>query len=423
MPEIDAGTFSYNPAEGEGLFPYATTAADKSSVYAAVNPHCLPGARGVELFSVFARPYGMETLNTFCGGGSYSGNGFGIGGVFSYFGTESYSEERFIASCGYAPLREISFGMRGHADRLAIKGSGLSYSYMLYDGDMMFSVMPFSSMMIALRQDNVGSLFNKEGRDLLSPETSLGAWFSPYKGISCSWNYLRTSNGGVNSFAMRMNIIPEFSVAAGYSRETTTYALSASVRSKGITVTYGLDYHAYLGATHKIGVSYSPEAPLYESISSKGAAGSDDDFTIDIETCTADELLRIKKLTDEHAQRIIRYREIIGPVTGKALKQLGLSRAEIEQLKVHLINLAEEEISVKETKPEWKPLQRKYPQRKTETKSVFIRLVEGGVAPAAALRIADAVAGKSKADAGRIIDSLANITADDRRRAKDICAR
>jgi hypothetical protein len=284
----------------------------------------------------------------------------------------------------------------------------------------MISLSPFSQMTLAYRQDNIVSIFRRNRRDLLYPESSFGAHIIPSRGMSFNWNYLHTSYGGINSWSVRVNLLPSFSVAAGYSRETAIYALGATILTGRSMISYSFNYHAYLGATHRIAVNFAMSQERFEPFVMKRSK-TEEHFTVNIQTCTARDLSRIPLLTEEHAERIIRYREIIGPVTEKTFTQLGISKAEIEEIHDHCEGITVEDDNPADEKPERKRKSYSGKYTGTRAKTYFIRFVEAGISPGAAIKLADAVSGKSGGEIVRAIDSLSEISGEDKRKAKAVC--
>ncbi|HEY1406269.1 MAG TPA: hypothetical protein VF857_06655 [Spirochaetota bacterium] len=418
-----SAAFSYGSNEGEGLFPFPTPACEEKHADPSSVPAYAPLQRGAYFRCSYLRPYGIEALNSWGSSAGFGNGSVGAGLFWNHFGFASYTEDRIFLYGGLCLPGGVLLGSRIHADRFRIAIDDYSSTHTVYDGDAMLLLHPFPALSIACRQDNIAAIFRKKNRDILYPESSFGVLVSPARGISCGWNYLHTSFGGVNAWNMRATILSSFSVSAGYARETSTYALNANLLFRKMTITYGFNYHAYLGATHHVVLTFNTESIQYDPIVMHRERVPED-YVINIATCGVDDLERISKMTDDHAERIVRYRDLIGPVTEKVLYQLGLSKGEVDELESHSTGIADDESVEKEEKKKYIPTVRNYkPSHKAQVKSLFIRLVEGGISPVAALKIADAVGGKNGTEAARIIDTIESISKNEKDKAKALCAK
>ncbi len=419
-----SSAFRYGCSEGEGLFPFSVPACDPRFSDPSSVPAYLPLLSGAFFRGSYSRPYMIEGLHSCQATAGLSNRLLGGGILWNRFGINEYMEDRLFLYSGLRITDWLYTGIRAHADRFAISVGDFSSTHTVYDGDAMILLRPFPSLSIACRQDNIHSLIRKNRRDILFPDTSFGAVFSPEPGISCGWNYFHNADGGINAWHVRATILPSFSVSTGYARETSTYAASAIILIKNISVTYGFDYHAYLGVTHRIGVVFNTDTVPFESIVMHRNE-SKEVIHIDITTCTSSDLMRIPSLTEEHAERIIKYRDKISPVTEKALYQLGLSKTEVNDVLINCEGIIEEETpEAKDEHHQFTPKKKRpYTAKTAQTKSLFIRFVEGGIPPSSALKITDAVVGKSGKDAANIIDSMDDVTAADKTKAKTICGK
>lgn len=415
--------FRYGFSEGEGLFPFSTPACDLRFVDPSSVPAYAPLCEGLFLRTSYSRPYMIEGLNS-CGvSGGYASSRIGGGFMWNRFGIDQYLEDRVALFSGLRITDQLFIGGRIHADRFAISVEDYSSQNTVYDADSMILLKPVPSLSIAYRQDNIHAAMNRKRRDILYPDSSFGVVFSPEPGISCGWNYLHNYDGGINSWHVRATILPSFSVSSGYARETSTYAVNAVLLVKNITVTYGFNYHAYLGMTHRIGIVLSSAPIPFEPIVMYRKKSAEE-ITIDITSCSPDDLMRLSPITEEHAERIVKYRDKIAPVTERALYQLGLSKTEINEVMIHCTGIVIEKESDQEEKPQWKSFRKNndtHYKKKAQIKSLFIRLVDGGLPPATAIKIADAVGDKTGKDAISCIDALPDIPAENRKKAKEIC--
>jgi hypothetical protein len=413
---------AYDAAPPSQLFPYpvAVVSIQKETLL------CLPAycglLKGWALSASYSRPYGIDNLQadwTRCGFGDGQ-KGFSAG--YERFGIPEYHEDRFSVSGGTV-WKVLSVGTEAFYKKFSILNE-ISSAYALADCNVHAVINPLPFFTMGIRQDSVYSLFVKERQDILWPTTALGVGGSPMKGVFLSWNYTRTYYGAVNSFACSVHLIPHLSVSAGYSRETTVYALSTSVVVKNIIVSYGMNYHAFLGTSHKVGVSLSTDSNLFDPVNTvdkKIDPEIDNDVMIDLEECTLDDLLMIRTLDAVHAERIIRYREIFGPVTEKSLTQMGCDKKEIDAVIKHSTGLAEEDHSEKKSRTDTDAHNKVKPKNQQIKKALFIRLVEGGIPAQKALHISDSAMKSSIKEVLLKIDAMKELTEDEKKKAKKIC--
>ena len=420
---------AYDPAPPGQLFPFpsAVMPVNRDTVL------CSPGLTGEingGIFSAsYARPYGIEGLDADYLRSGFGGNGLGVSAGVERFGIDAYREDRASVSAGYA-RQTFSFGAEGFAKRYTLS-TEIRNRYTMYDANVHGIVSPLPFFRLGVRQDCIESIFDRERRDILWPGTSLGIGGAPMRGVFIAWNYYRSDLGGINSYSVTVNLLPRLSLSAGYAREISSYSLSSSLVVKNIVISYGLSYHAYLGATHRAGFSIATGSALFDPVNTPDRRidpDIDEGVTVDIENCTADELRAISGLEDTHAERIVKWREIMGPVTEKALAQIGCSRKEIDVVIAHSTGLSEEEEKDSDGgkdfsgKKNWKAPAKKSFVKKTSKKALFIRLVEAGIPAAKALRISDVAMAKSVRDAAAFIESSKDLTPEEKKKARVVCA-
>jgi hypothetical protein len=417
--------YAYEPAAAENIFPYQTAVVKDSPAAPLVNPSLLPFAHGVYLSSSFARPYSVGDLNAAYVKGGLSYDGFGISCGWTRFGIKEYYEDRFLAGGGFSPAGFISFGAEGFMKRNVISTEVIQSKTKLYDGTLFLTLVPNNFMRIGFRQDNIVSIYRRNRRDLLYPDTSFGFGVVPVKGVFASWNYTRTFNGGINTWEFTADLLKQFSVSAGYSRETSTYGFSGSLALNRISFSYGISYHAYLGTTHRAGITLSTDIISFKEIDAmqrRLVPDTDKGVCVDLTSCTLEELCHIHALTAMHAERLIKFREIIGPISDKSLRQMGLSNKEIEEVENHSVGLVYDDPSQKKKTDEKRFSSMPFVKRGEVRKALFIRLVEGGIPPARALKVSDLAMQKPIREVIAAIDSIEELSADEKQKAKAICA-
>jgi hypothetical protein len=104
-----------------------------------------------------------------------------------------------------------------------------------------------------------------------------------------------------------------------YARETSSFA-GAVVFSLGrVILSYGIRQHAYLGPTHTVALTVLSSPALFDGIRyetprrKRGRASAV--RRVDINSCGIDDLNEIPVLREGIPERIMKYREMIGPVS------------------------------------------------------------------------------------------------------------
>ncbi len=136
------------------------------------------------------------------------------------------------------------------------------------------------------------------------------------------------------------------SLKGGYSRETSSYSFSVNFLYDKFSVSYGLTHHTYLGSTHKLGLTIaSGDFTLQEINYNKNLARRslpEKKKKININNCVFEELMESNLFSNEIAERIIKYRDTIGPVSEKGLLQIGITKKEFESIQEYISGLAVE---------------------------------------------------------------------------------
>ena len=419
------GAFTYRPDGGAGLFPYDAAVSSPEPCVNLMNPSSLPFQQGA-FFSIRAEnPYGIRGLASYSAMAGYSSDGAGASAAWTRFGTPEYAEDRAFLSAGKS-AGPLSIGVRTHADRVRLSLRGFSQTRTAMDADCSMRFDPLTFLSLGCVQQNAYALFSRTQRDILYPETVLGAALFPARGISLSWNYNRTYYGGVNSLACSASILPQLRIGAGYSRETQRYALQSELLLKRVLVSYSFSYHPSLGVTHSAGVSWSPECAEFSAVDSScqayPATENEQKIVVDITNCSAEALAEASGISDEMASRIVRSRELFGSVSEKTLYQMGLSPSERSSVMEH----AEGIISEREEKDAaFAKKEREWERRKNSTKKkakdVFLRLVDAGVSPPKALKAAQ-IAKRAGGSFSDEISRSGDFSAEEKKRIIAVCS-
>ncbi len=425
------GAFEYRSGNPESLFQHNRAAVDSFSPGSLINPAYLPLVNYMYLTTSGDNPYSIDEL--------YSGSiGFGAGAgstglqfVWKRFGIKEYNENIMNFNVGFMPVKYLSVGTGIAYYFLQIDTEYISYRKKLIDSRFSVLIMPTHWLRLSFLQENIGAIWDDSRRSILFPEYSYGISIHAVKGLSIIWNRTGTSFGSINSYSVTANLLDFLSIRGGYSRETSTYSAAFSFILRNMIVSYGFRFHTYLGYTHSIGLSLTEVPVRYESLDYltefPDRSGLIKNSRININRCTIDELRDIPLLSDTMAQRIIKYRELIGPVTKKSLMQIGLSSRDITMLTDYIYGLKDEEPGVKEFVPRRrgyrsgrkKRLRHSYKKRK----SLFIKLINNGINPGLSLKISEIAVKKSGKSFEEAIGSIPGISSRQKSRILKICAK
>lgn len=419
-------SFEYRENNPTALFPYYHAVDDWSSGNVS-NPAYLPFLKHSYIATTYSQPYAMGDINA---SSMRLGHGMGRTGYqasWSRFGIDEYREDILEANIGYNPGGYLLAGMGITGYRLCVKTENYSFSHSLLDLRASLILIPFQWLSLGFYQENINSLIDEQRADILYPGSSFGILLKPVQGISLLWNSNRMYYGYVNSFSISINLLQSLNLRTGYSRETSTYAASFMFIYRMITVSYGLRHHSFLGSTHCLGVSLSTGALSLERIAYRTRLpawrSSDRIKKIDINACSLDDLKRIPSLSDVIAQRIIKYRSVIGPVSRKTLLQVGMSSKEARSLQRYVSGFASDSVEKQYLQTgrsqRGRKKYRRVPLKKR--RELFRRLIESGIRASTALSICEHAGKVSKTSLVHFIDTLPEISSSTKRLIRKIC--
>jgi hypothetical protein len=410
--------FDYRENSPASLFPHNLAAVDATLPDAASNPAYLPAFEYPYLHCSGSKPFTLDELYSTILRIGYGTSGFGVQASWNRFGFEQYLENIAEIAFGYRPVKYISFGAGVSYYNISIHTLETSLSSHLCDGSISVVIAPFEWIDLAFRHENVVSIFIKKRKDLLYPAWSAGAALKPIHGLAFVWNINRTPYGYVNSISASVNILKYFIARAGYAKESMTYAASVSLIYKYVSVSYGLAFQPHLGFTHSFGVSIAPREIPVVSLNYGNIFQRIHEFRtidkIDISVCARDELVSIPEMNEVFAERIIKYRENVGPVTKDALVQIGMKEQEIH----HLLKYIK---GVKTGTPEPKANSRFKRLNEKTQKEIFKKLLGEGLAASLSLELAEmAVRGQHLMIRDKL-GSLREIDAEKKKKILKLC--
>lgn len=425
LANITPAAFEYRDNNPSSLFRYSLAASDDAPLGHLANPAYLTLWNSSYINMSYSKPYLLRELNAGNLRAGYSTLRFALQSGWSSFGMDAYREDVFEAACSYRPSRYLSLGCGFTHYMISIRSDVYAMRAQLNDFKAAALLLPFPWLRLGFLQENLHSLLEKSRRDLLYPNWSLGIALVPAKGVTLIYNLNRSYYGYINSIALSVNLLPILNFRAGYSKETSMYAASMSLVIGHVNVGYGIQHHAVLGSTHSVAVTLSLERMglsqiQYSGVLPRKKRSREGTARIDINTCAPEELKGIPVLSDEMAERIMNHRKQIGPLSMRALYQLGLGEREIEELQAYIGGLAPDE-----PKSDWRRgmERRERPGHTVEKrKELFEKLLAAGVPSSTALRVVEVARTKSKREILKEIEQMAGVPPETKRTMKAICA-
>lgn len=427
VSKVLMASFEYRQSSPLVLFPGKQPAVETVEPHPSANPALLPLFRQWYVSSAVSNPYGMEGLSC----GSFSAGGgtgyFGFQVSWSRFGTDFYSENVFNADMGLKPVRFLSIGLGYRYYMLDISTEDITLETSLSDIAASLLLIPADFICLTFQQENLYSLYEKKRRDLVFPGYAAGIAVSPIRGLWFSYNFEKSPPGPVNSFSVSASLLSFFRVKGGYSRETSSYSAALSVKYSRFSLSYGFRYHSYLGATHSIGLTISAKAVPYrgmEYITLRKQGNAKPAKKIDIRSCSLKDLKQIPPVSDTIANRIIKYRTMIGPVTGKALVQVGMPVEDIREFRGYIYGLAEDnDYRKRKKRKRWIYHGSGRKKKFFSRKSIFKKLLATGIGATASLKLSEIYVSGKKEEISAYLKSLPSLTPEKRKEILSLCAK
>jgi len=387
---ILVSAFEYNGGEPASLFPFSTAAESYSIPGVYKNPLSVAEGSGCTIYASGSRPYSEEALHSYNSGIKYSGETWGLQFSGHSFGSDFYSETRLSASAGFSILNTFSTGFTVSSYKLNIDVDDEQFSSTMYDGDIAGAVTPFKWISFAFLQNCISAAATGSNKSELYPEWSTGVLLKPYRGFTLSWNITDTAGGYINSFTAGITPSSFLYMRGGYSPEDTRFAASVTILIKKLNLTYSLSAHPYLGYTHSFGITISSSSDI-ETIRYNNPSIINRHSKININSAPAEDLKKIPGLCSLSAERIILYREKIGPVSEKGLLQIGLSNDEIAYVRKNCYGFVRDsDLKNNENTTVATPKKRKtYIPPKERIKERFRLMIKEGIPASTAIRYSE----------------------------------
>jgi len=384
--QVFLGAFEYREGPAGIFMPAQNGPVYSGSIEPAGKMAC--GRSGYSYLDFSAsRPYGLTDLDSSRITAGYAGEGFGTEVGWDRFGIEEYMENTLTVAAAYTPLKYFSVAAGVHRYALSISIDEFRREQVLWDCGMDLTFRPFRFMSATFCIDNMNTLACGDRSDLVHSQTGGAVSVSPAKGLYWSWYCSRSDYGFINSLAMAANITEWLSLRGGYTNEMSACWASLIVLIKRISFAYGIRYHPCLGYSHSVGFSMTSGAMAFSGMDYRERffrhRGIKDIRRIDINTCTLDELRDVPVITDKVAERIMLYRESIGPVSRKALFQIGMKDGQIRGLNQYVYGLRD---PAEKFKGRGRAAGRRGLDNRTK-RELFSRLLACGLSAAQSLRI------------------------------------
>ncbi|MBN2161009.1 MAG: helix-hairpin-helix domain-containing protein [Spirochaetes bacterium] len=410
--------FEYRETPPAALFPFCQAASDAYLPDTIPNPAYLPLIRYPYLHFSGGMPYSLGDLYSSSLRIGYGTRGFAAQAVWDRFGFGEYLENVAEANIAYMPLKYVSIGGGVRYFNISIDTVEASLSENLVDGRASIVIAPVEWLNLAFQQDNIGSLFIKKRMDLLYPEWSAGAALRPFRGFSIIYNITATSAGYVNTISASANLLKYLSIRVGYAREAATCSAAFSIMYRYIAASYGIKYHPHLGITHSVSVTLSPFDMNIESLAYGklfARTGSSGKYRpVDINSCGYEALAEIPGLDRQFADRIMKYRATIGPLSRKSLIQIGMTEKEADRLAERVTGIAPDDAAPRDSVLNARNLEK-------VRKLLFVKLVSIGLPPASALEAAEMAAVGQNRRLGNLLDSIPDLDAEKKKKVMALC--
>jgi len=412
-------SFEYRESAPAALFPYVRAAEQCSDPAAVRNPSYLPCMNFMYAGFTAQRPYSMEELSSTSVKTGAGAHGMGFQVNWCRFGIPEYRENSIETGLGYMPWEWFSVGAGLTWKNLCIRTEDISYDKNMYDFNLALLLIPFSWLNISGLLENGMSFFNENRRKDLFPEWSCGASIKALRGLTVSWNITSVENACINTVSVCAGLTEFMCMCGGYSRETSSGSAAFVFYLRNLIFSYGIRYHPHLGYTHSLSLSLSQDHSLPEVMRYNTRPFSDINDKpaekVNLNRCTADELLELSGINSRTAGRIMKYRKTKGPLTRKALRQIGMTAPEVDCLLEYAYGLAEEKKFNKSFRRTKKGGQNR------AVKSLFVRLMGAGISASSALEIATLLRDKKKKEAVSVVNSIRGINEASREKARKIC--
>ncbi len=286
----------------------------------------------------YANPFGYPDLYRTTSFINSVINGYSAGLQWQYFGIPEYREDTVSVGAGWAIAQWISFGVEFHDYILSIHTEKYTHTQNLYDYGVYCIIKPFDRVSLFVMQNNIRN-FHTDG--YIPSESMLLVRTDIFPGCGIEYE-LQYSEYISQIFKINGYITRYCAVDISYSKELNLSSAGITILWGSFLLRYEMSHHTFLGNTHSFGMVYSYAGFTYVVADT---SIKKEKPKLDIQVCTAEELIELNVVSDVLCQRIIKYRSMFGNVTIKSLYQLGLTTEQVRDLRQYTYNYDEEEIS------------------------------------------------------------------------------
>ena len=380
------GAMEYRPVSPGQPFPYIL-----GSVYTPLTGTGSHEAGSADvsaplICATYDRPYGLKELEASRLTFGMPAGPFGIHLTWDRFGIEGYRENSLHLGLSIQGGSFLCLGGRGSFYSIDAEGGGFKDQANYWEGGLSCTLNPLSWLSLGGVAENVYAM-TRGGAGYIEGQWSCGITLKPRQGLYFSGNVSRIPGGYITSFTAGANLLRYLALEGGYSRETSSGRFAAVFLFKNLAVSYSLRYHPNLGCSHAVTLQVRKKPASFLPFRYGKIQDDEPVFRepIDIRTCSLEALQKVPVLKKPYPGRIIRYRELIGPVTVTALAQLGMRGREIARLHRYVTGIRKKEKSYYKKGSKGRS---RYKALNRRRKQCFAALVESGAPARQAMTIA-----------------------------------
>lgn len=284
----------------------------------------------------YANPFGYSDLYRTTSFIHSAINEYSVGLQWQYFGIPEYREDTVSIGTGWAIAHWIDFGVEFHDYILSIHTPKVTVAQNYYNYGVYCSIRPYTNVTFFVMQNNIRN-FHNDG--YIPSESILSARAEIFKGCAVEYEF-HYSDYIWQVFRINGYITRYCAVDIAYSRELNLSSAGISILWYSFLIRYMLQHHSFLGNTHYFGLVYSHAGLMYTSADKPVKKEIP---KLDIQTCTAEELIQLDVVPEVLCQRIIKYRSMFGNISVTSLYQLGFTTQQIRDLQQYTCNYDEQE--------------------------------------------------------------------------------
>jgi len=408
--------FEYRQSGAFHLFPFLQ-AVTYQEIPGGENPSEVPSVTYIAAGGEY-RPLMPDLRGESITAGGPAGEYIAWQAGYRHYGIDEYCEHSVSASaCGrFGRWASLGVGVLGY--HVAIKGESFRAVEKAADMSAGLLVNPFSWLTIGAVGQNIVSGIDRKRQSLLYPEYSVGCSVSPFDGLYLAYNRTQTAGGPLNTMGIHAAFLGYCAVSMGYTADSSESSVCLHLLYRRMLVSYRFRYHPALGTSHGIGISLSLESRSFTSLR-YGTMHAEPVEKKDIALEDDDGIRKIPCLTEEEAEKLIRYRREVGPLTVEALYGIGLERERVAWFLDSFYGFRDErdrQGGMEKKKREHRPAMR------DRQRAAFRQLVELGIGPSMALEFVEIATLSGGDELDVRLRAAGNLSEEQRKAAYRICA-